>query len=77
MEYKIEKSAIDNKEILYLKNIYIKLEFRGEGIGRKVINELKKKKYRIELECWYSMPSNNFYKNYGFKELKTRYFIDP
>lgn len=76
VEYKIEKSEIDNRDILYLKDIYIKKEFRGIGFGRKVFNELKKLKYRIELECWYSMPANNFYKSLGSKELKTRYMID-
>ena len=76
VEYKIEKSEIDNRDILYLKDIYIKKEFRVIGFGRKVFNELKKLKYRIELECWYSMPANNFYKSLGGKELKTRYMID-
>lgn len=76
VEYKIEKSEIDNRDILYLKDIYMKKEFRGIGFGRKVFNELKKLKYRIELECWYSMPANNFYKSLGGKELKTRYMID-
>lgn len=76
VEYKIDKSEIDNKEILYLKNIYIKKEFRSKGLGREVLNELKKLNYRIELECWYGMPANNFYKSFGFKELKTRYMIE-
>ena len=76
VEYKIENSEIDNKEILYLKDIYIKKEFRGRGLGRVVLNELKKLKHRIELECWYGMPANNFYKSFGFKQLKTRYMID-
>ena len=41
VEYIFLKSEIDNKEIIYLKNIYIKKEYRGKGIGKKVINELK------------------------------------
>lgn len=76
VEYKIIKSEIDNKEILYLKDIYIKTDYRGKGLGTKVLNELKKSNYRIELECWYGMPSNNFYKSFGFKEIKTRYMLD-
>ncbi len=76
VEYKIVKSEIDNKEILYLKNIYIKKDHSGKGLGRKVLNELKELNYRIELECWYGMPANNFYKSLGFKELKTRYMLD-
>ena len=76
LEYKIENSEIDNKEILYLKDIYIKKEYRGKGLGKEALNELKKLNHRIELECWYGMPANNFYKAFGFKELKTRYMID-
>ena len=76
VEYKIDISEIDNKEILYLKDIYIKKEFRGKGFGKQVLNELEKLNYRIELECWYGMPANNFYKSFGFKEIKTRYMID-
>lgn len=68
VEYKLENLEIDNKEILYLKDIYIKKEFRGKGLGREVLNELKKLNYRIELECWYGMPANNFYKSFRFKE---------
>lgn len=59
-----------------MKDIYIKKELRGKGLGRKVLNELKKLNYRIELEYWYGMPANNFYKSFGFKELKTRYMLD-
>lgn len=76
LEYKIETSEIDNNEILYLKDIYIKKECRCKGIGKKVLNELKKLNYRIELECWYNIPANNFYKSFGFKELKIRYMFD-
>lgn len=76
VEYQIMKSEIDGVEILYLKDIYINKNFRGIGLGRKVLNELKKLNYRIELECWYDMPANNFYKSVGFKELKARYMIN-
>ncbi len=76
VEYQIMKSEIDDVEILYLKDIYINKNFRGIGLGRKVLNELKKLNYRIELECWYDMPANNFYKSFGFKELKARYMIN-
>ena len=76
LEYQIMKSEIDNKEILYIKDIYIKETYRGLGIGKQVINELRKKKYRIELECWYGMPSNDMYKSMGAKEIKTRYMFE-
>lgn len=76
LEYQITKSDIDSKDILYLKNIYIKEEYRGKGIGKKVIKELQKLNYRIELECWYGMPSNELYKSLGAKEIKTRYILE-
>ena len=46
------------------------------GLGKKVINELRKMQYRIELECWYNMPANDLYKSLGAKEIKTRYMFD-
>lgn len=75
VEYQIQKSDIDNTTILYLKDIYIEKTYRRKGISTKVINELKKLNYRIELECWYGMPANEFYKSIGAKELKTRYML--
>lgn len=75
LEYQITKSDIDNQDILYIKDIYIDEMFRGKGIGRNVINELKKIGYRIEFECWYGMPSNDVYKALGAKEIKTRYML--
>lgn len=76
LEYKITKSDIDKKDIIYIKNIYIEESFRGIGLGKKVINELRKMQYRIELECWYGMPSNELYKSLGAKEIKTRYVLE-
>lgn len=76
LEYQITKSDIDKKDIIYIKNIYIEESFRGIGLGKKVINELRKMKYRIELECWYNMPANDLYKSLGAKEIKTRYMFD-
>lgn len=76
LEYQIKKSKIDKQKILYIKKLYITEKYRGKGIGKDIIGELKKKKYRIELECWYNMPSNNFYKSLGMKEIKTHYMLD-
>ena len=75
LEYRIEQSEIDDNKILYLKNLYIRKDSRGKGLAKAAINELKKTGYRIELECWYGMPANDFYKSLGAKELKTRYAI--
>ena len=76
LEYQITKSDIDKKDIIYIKNIYIEESYRGIGLGKKVINELRKMQYRIELECWYDMPANDLYKSLGAKEIKTRYMFD-
>lgn len=75
LEYQITKSDIDNRDILYIKDIYVDERFRGKGIGKCVISELKKLNYRIELECWYGMPANNLYRALGAKEIKTRYML--
>ncbi len=76
IEYQIIKSDIDKKEILYIKNFYIDDMFRGKGIGKEVMNLLKKLNYRIELECWYGIPANELYKSLGMREIKTRYMLD-
>lgn len=75
LEYQITKSDIDDSDILYIKDIYIDDNFRGNGIGRTAILELKKMGYRIELECWYGMPANGLYQALGAKEIKTRYML--
>ena len=74
--YKITKSDIDNNKIIYIKFLYIIEEFRKKGIGKKIIKELQKKNYRIELECWYEMPANYFYETLGMKKIKTRYVLN-
>lgn len=76
LEYKITKSDIDNNKIIYIKFLYIIEEFRKKGIGKKIIKELQKKNYRIELECWYEMPANYFYETLGMKKIKTRYVLN-
>lgn len=76
LEYQITNSDIDKKEILYLKNMYIMEQFRGNGIGKQVMQLLKKLNYRIELECWYEIPAKKLYKSLGMKEIKTRYMIE-
>ena len=76
LEYKITKSDIDNSKILYINVLYIIEEHRKSGIGKKIIKELQKKNYRIELECWYEMPANYFYETLGMKKIKTRYMLE-
>ena len=76
LEYKITESDIDQKKILYIKNIYIDNNFRGKGVGKGVIKLIKTLNYRIELECWYGIPANNLYKSLGMKEIKTQYMMN-
>lgn len=75
LEYQIIQSDIDKKEIIYIKNIYIKEFFRNMGISKQIIDNLKKQNYRIELECWYDIPANYFYKSLGAKEITVRYML--
>lgn len=77
IEYSIKTSSIDNEEILYINKIYIDDKHRGLRIGREVIKKIKNEiNLRIELECWYGMPANDFYKSLGMKEIKTRYILN-
>lgn len=76
LEYQITESDIDKNKVIYIKDLYIDEKYRGNGIATEVINELKNKGYRIELECWYEMPANNLYKKLGMKEIKTRYMLN-
>lgn len=76
VEYKLIKSEIDDKEIVYIDVIYIDEKYRGNHLAKKIINYLKEKyDTRIELECWYEMPSNNFYTSLGMRKIKTRYML--
>jgi len=66
--------------VLFLDEIYIKPEFRGQGIGRDFINYLIKKKYNrataIQLEV---APTNKraraLYKDIGFKPYQNEYLL--
>ncbi len=66
--------------VLFLDEIYLKPEFRDQGIGRSFINYLIKKKYNhataIQLEV---SPANKkakaFYKDIGFKPYQNEYFL--
>lgn len=60
----------DGQTTLY--NIVVNQEFRGEGIGQNLINalvnEVKESGQKvIMLKCPVDLPSNDFYRLYGFK----------
>lgn len=76
LEYQITESDIDKNNIIYMKDLYVDEKYRGNGIATEVINKLKNKVYRIELECWYVMLANNLYKKLGMKEIKTGYVLN-
>lgn len=66
--------------VLFLDEIYLKPDFRGQGIGRGFINYLIKKKYNrataIQLEV---APTNKqakaLYKSIGFKPYPSEYLL--
>ncbi len=66
--------------VLFLDEIYLKPEFRGQGIGESFMNYLIKKKYNhstaIQLEV---SPANKkaeaFFREMGFKPYRNRYFL--
>lgn len=59
-----------------LKRVFVKQEFRGQKLSKKIINELillaKEKKYNsIKLETGKRQPESiSLYKNTGFKEIE-------
>lgn len=67
--YKI--STFSGKKVLYLEDLYILPEFRGNGIGRRFIDELKKIAKekncgKIEWKCLqWNEPSLAFYDRIG------------
>ncbi|MNL90961.1 Acetyltransferase (GNAT) family protein [compost metagenome] len=75
LEYNLTVSDIDNARILYLHNVYIEKGHRGKGLGKEVINIVKKLGLRVELECWYNLPAHDFYKSLGAKAITTRYIL--
>jgi len=69
---------IEAKQAGLIKNLYIKREFRGRGIGTALINEcmkwLRTKKIRMaELAVAINNDSaRRLYKNLGFKDVSYR-----
>jgi ribosomal protein S18 acetylase RimI-like enzyme len=59
-----------------LAEICVAKEYRGQGIGKRLINALsneceEKSRSFIQLKCPVDLPSNNFYKNIGFTYIST------
>lgn len=75
-ELKYAKSEIDQEPCIVLYNFYVKKEFENNGYGTAYINLLKERYKKIELECFYNLPSHKFYKKMGFKIGYTHYFIN-
>ena len=76
IEYYLKQSEIDeDKQCLYIDNLYIKDLYRGYGYSRDLIRRLKKQYGHLELTCYYDLPANDVYKQIGFKKLCTTYFF--
>ena len=59
-----------------LAEICVAEEYRGQGVGRRLINALsneceEKSRSFIQLKCPVDLPSNNFYKSLGFSYIST------
>lgn len=66
--------------VLFLDEIYLKPEFRGQGIGKNFINYLIKKKYNrataIQLEVApHNKKARALYKAIGFKPYQNEYLL--
>jgi len=58
-----------NNEIT-LYYIVVDKEYRNQGYGRKMINKLIGKGYKITLKCPEDLEANNFYKSVGFNLIR-------
>ncbi len=77
LEYSIKTSDIDNKSILYIKNVFIDSKYRGFGIGKEVLLKIRNETdFRIELECWYGMPANELYKKFRNEGIKDKIYLE-
>lgn len=75
--YKIDRSAYTQKTTLMLEELYIKQEYRGNGVGRNIIHYLQNKfKLPIELNCYYQAPAYKFYEKLGGKPIQIRYLLE-
>ena len=66
--------------VLFLDEIYLKPEFRGQGIGRSFINYLIEKKYNHATAIQLEVASNNkkaraLYADIGFKPYQNEYLL--
>lgn len=73
--YFFNYSTFVGREGLYIEDLYIKSEYRGQGIGKKcfefLINIAKEHKCeRVEWTCLdWNKPSLEFYKSIGAKQM--------
>lgn len=59
-----------------LYNIVVNPSYRRQGIGARLIGELKQEAKNLEkefilLKCPLQLPANDFYHNYGFSSITT------
>jgi ribosomal protein S18 acetylase RimI-like enzyme len=82
LSYMRQYSTWDAAEYLYMDCLFLKTEFRGNGYGEQLIQELKNegKKQGISLIQWQTPDFNSraikFYKRIGaFSKAKERFFL--
>lgn len=74
--YQISLSEYTQKTTLILEELYIKLEYRGKGYGKEIIQHLQQEcKLPIELNCYYQAPAYKFYEKLGGKPIQIRYLL--
>lgn len=76
IQVEMQKSAMDNADILFVHGVYIQEEYQNRGFAMRALQFIcNKYKLRIECECWYNLPAAKIYEKMGFKKIVTRYFL--
>lgn len=71
-------SEINNEPIIYVDSFYILPEYRKMGLGKKTLEEIKKRfpQKKIELHCLYGNEAELFYDKICGKKVKIVYSFD-
>lgn len=62
-------SSKDRSAVTEIKALFIEEKQRGKEYDSSVIQYLKGKFNKLQLECWYELGVESLYKALGFKEL--------
>ncbi|MHC5217956.1 GNAT family N-acetyltransferase [Enterococcus sp. LJL128] len=75
IEYSRKFSEHVNEDVCFIDGLYLLDDFRGNGIGKRVINLFLDRHGLLELTCHYSNKAHDFYEKLGFKREYTQYFL--